>query len=501
MITLKKITGILGMFLIIMSFTSCSEDAVVEAANGSITGKVVAAGTFTPLENAKVTVSSNNTSVFTDANGDFFIERVSAGQQSVSAEKDGYLTSFEGADVPNNGSINVVFELTLSTAANRPPDQPTLVSPDDNSTDLELTVDLLWSATDPDEDVMTYKVELRNDSNNDVEMFEAITDTTYTLTGLDYGTKYFWQVSANDGVNQDVWSTVRTFRTKIDPTHRFAFVRNIGGNDIIFSGNPNTEETDELQLTDSGANSWRPRKNQNNGRIAFLRTIGAETHLFSMLPDGSDIKQITGAVPVNGYNLTEVDYCWSHNGDRLLYPSFDKLYKINKDGSGLTLVYQTPDGSLISECDWTVDESTIALKTNNINGYGISIFTIDMAGNVIDTLLSGVNGAAGGINFSVDSNLLLYCYDISGFESPDYRQLNTHIFIYNFSTMVTTDISQSKPAGFNDLDPRFSPNEAEVVFMYTSNDGLSENMVMKIDIASLSNRAVLFNNAKMPDWE
>jgi hypothetical protein len=42
------------------------------------------------------------------------------------------------------------------------------------------------------------------------------------------------------------------------------------------------------------------------------------------------------------------------------------------------LVYTTPDGSMISECDWSYDGSKIAIKTNDYNGYNTNIYIIDM---------------------------------------------------------------------------------------------------------------------------
>jgi hypothetical protein len=43
------------------------------------------------------------------------------------------------------------------------------------------------------------------------------------------------------------------------------------------------------------------------------------------------------------------------HGSQIIYPYFDKLYRINNDGSGLTKIYQTSNGKFISECDWSND--------------------------------------------------------------------------------------------------------------------------------------------------
>jgi hypothetical protein len=279
-------------------------------------------------------------------------------------------------------------------------------------------------------------------------------------------------------------------------------------NNVIYSANFNEDDAvveNEVQLTLEEFNSWRPRKNEASNTIAFLQTANNATHLFTMKTDGSAVFQVTSAVPVNGNNMNEMDFSWASNGDRLIYSNYDKLYIINKDGSGLKLIYQTPDGSFISECDWSNDESMIALKTNNINGYNVSIYTINTSGEILTTILAGVNGAAGGLNISVDNKLLVYTYDVSGYESSNNRQLDTKIFIYEFATATATDLSLNKVKGTNDLDPRFSPNEAEVIFVNTSNDGISSSTIYKssvfYDRDDNIDRNKMFEDAFMPDWE
>ena len=194
-----------------------------------------------------------------------------------------------------------------------------------------------------------------------MQLIEKLLDTSYVLTNLTNGTKYFWQVSASDNINEEVWSTVYSFQTTEATQNRYLYVKQGSGNNIIYSSD---EAGNEFPLTSSNQNSWRPRKNLATNLVAFLRTDNFETQLYTMNPDGSNLFKVT-SVSVDGFKQSELDFSWSSNGAKLIYPHFDKLYEINKDGSGLRLLYQTPDGSFISECDWSSDGNTIALKTNN----------------------------------------------------------------------------------------------------------------------------------------
>ena len=486
----------LSLFLIF--FINCSEDKISSTGKGAITGKVVSVGYNAPMEDVKISTNPSSSIVFSDAFGEFVLLDVVIGDYSIQADKTGYLTKFEGITVIDEGTVNVIFEMDIETANNRAPDTPILITPTDNSINLEVEVELTWSGTDQDEDELTYSIEVLNDQNSEVLEFANLADTTYIVSSLNYGTKYFWQVAASDGINEPTRSAVYSFETLPFTDNRFFFVRNVSGNNVIFSGD---EDGNEIQLTSSSANSWRPRKANSINKIAFLRTNGGNTHLYTMNLDGSDVFQVTNNVPVAGFNNEELDIAWRNNDTRLLYPSFDKLYRIAPSGSALQQLHQTLDGNFISEIDWDSTATRIALKTNNSSGYNVNIYTINTSGAIQDVVLENVTGAAGGLDYSFDGTKLLYTYDTSGNENGQYRQLDTEMFLYNFNTSSIMNISDGKPSGTNDLDPRFSPNESQIIFVNTSNDGVSQKDIYIIDINSGASREPIYLNAKMPDWK
>lgn len=482
---------------------SCSEDLIGESTKGIIKGTVVKKGTNTPLANVKISTSPTTTTTFTGTDGSFVINDAPTGDYSVKAEYSGYVTSYQGVNLQSEGqTVTVVFELSDDTSLNSAPSIPVLVSPADNSTEQPLSLNLSWTSTDPDNDSLKFDLILKNANNTIVQNINGIKTKNYNVTNLQYNNTYFWQVSVSDGVNPKVFSETRQFKTIVTPTNRFHYTKRENGNYFIVSAN---ESNGNFNITSASQNSFRPRLNNDANRLAFLRNVAGNFQIFTSKRDGSDIMQVTN-LPATGFSNAEIDFSWNKVGSQLIYANFDKLYRINSDGTGLSLIYSTPDGSLISECDWSYDGSKIALKTNNLSGYGVKIFIINMSGNIVQSVLSGVNGGAGGLNFSADSKKLLYTRDIAGFESIQYRQLDSRIFIYNLEDNTQQDISamSQKINGTNDLDPRFAPNDAEVILVNTSNDNMSTRNIVKISLTMNNGnypRAVLFTDAEMPDWE
>ena len=501
---MKAYINILILLVSFFSFTSCSEELVDQAQTGILRGKVVKKGTNQPIVNAKVFTTPSTQTTFSDKDGMFEIKDIPAGNYSVKAELSGYVSNFQAVNIQNeNQVVTIVFEMDDDESLNSPPSTPTLLSPIDNAVNQPLSVQLSWNATDPDKtDSLTYKLTVKNNINTDVIQVNDLKVKTYTLSNLMFGVSYFWQISVSDGIHPDVLSPVFKFTTSATPANRYHYVRKLNGNFVIISSDV---QGNSFQLTNASNSSWRPRKNNNSGLIAFLRNDAGGSHIFTSNPDGSNVFKVT-QVPVAGFNQNELDFSWNTTGSAFLYSNFDKLYKINKDGTGQQLVYTTPDGSLISEVDWSYDNTKVAIKTNNFSGYNTKILIIDMLGNVLQNVFSATTGATGGLNFSIDGQKLLYTHDVSGYQDSNYRQLDSHIFIYNLinNTIIDASAESDKPIGTNDLDPRFSPNNSQIIMMNTSNDNISQKNILTIDLNNTGVdfiRAVLFSNGEMPDYE
>lgn len=489
-----------SVLLFLLATISCSEENINDDGTGTIIGKVVKDGDNNPLENVKIQTTPVSNTVFTDENGEFIIENVLVGEYSVQAELNGFITAFKPSRVIAGEENNVVFELLPNEANNQPPSIPQLISPSENQILESVEAVFSWNSSDPDpDDVLTYSLELRNDIDSEVLIFENITDTSFTYSPLLFGAKYFWQVTVEDGINDPVNSSIGSFEVLMAPIdNRILFTRQINDNNIIFSANIDGEA---FQLTSQENNSYRPRRNVAANKIAYFQSNGAQVDIYTMNRDGSEKFKVTSSIKPGGFNQNEINFSWPENSDKIYFPNFDKLYRINTNGQGLELIYQTQNGAFISEVDVNQAQEKIALKTNDQNGYNVNISVIDFSGTLIDTVLEGVSGAASGINISFDGQSVLYSYDASGNENGTYRRLDSRAFIYSLSDSSTTDVSLDKPGGTNDLDVRFSPNEAEIIFTNTSNDGISQKDIWKLTIGEDQSRTLLFSNGFMPDWE
>ncbi len=488
---------------------ACSEEPVDENVFGTLTGKVVTKGDNAPLANVKISSTPVSTTVFTDAEGNFEINSIQVGEYSIQAELTEFQTAFEAASILQGKSVNIVFELDSVEVNNVAPLSPMLLFPQDGAENIGSEAEFVWSSSKNDDDEINYILELRNGSTNEITTYNDLQDTTLVIDNLAIGNNYFWQISASDGVNIPVQSELGGFVTNGGAANRFLYVRNISGNNVIFSGSDPIGETDEeldqneIQLTSSSLNSYRPSKNNTVNKIAFLRSVGGETHIFTMNADGTELNQVTSNVPVAGFRQDELEFTWYDDGAKFYFPNFNKLYSINQDGSGIEMVYSVASTSLISEIAVNPVNDLVVIKTNDVNGYNARITVVNVTTDTEqEVVITGQQGGLGGIDFSADGGKVLYTRDMSGVQNTGYRQLDSRIFEYDLATNAATEVDTDKDAGTNDLDAKYSPDDGSIIFVNTSNDGLSERRIYRTkDDTDFNKKEALFTNAFMPNWE
>ncbi len=476
---------------------SCQEDTVTPDVFGTLYGQVLLESDNSAIANATISTNPPTSTVLTDQQGNFSFENLKVGTYTIRAEKSGLVTAIESVTVFEGQQATVVISMSEADEDNLPPSPPSLVQPATGSVAHEISLSLGWSATDDDGDSLTYDVFLFNSNQDPIAVLaEDLEETSLDVDGLKYGTTYFWQVVVKDGKSDPVFGEVWSFSTKDFPVHPFVFSRVIGGKYDVFCAQSAFQY---YQLTGNAGSNYRPRISPDGNRIAFISNLLPEAQLFVMNRDGSEPTLVPASISIGGYNYHELDFAWSPDGTKLLFMRYNKLYLVNLDGSGLTLFAELPLPNTFVEVDWTSQGNKIAARTVGLMPYESKILLYSSTGTFLGEAVNDLPGSIGGGMFSIAGDYLLFTHDTTGFEAPDGRQLESHIFLKNLATGDLTDLSISKPAGTNDLDPRFSPDGSKVIFVNTNNVPGSTKEVWLMNLAGLG-RTKIFENAEMPDW-
>ena len=109
---------------------------------------------------------------------------------------------------------------------NKAPSTPTQIYPANNDLCIDNTVDFSWNAaTDPENDALTYVVEVsKNNTFTPVTETKTVV-TTSTSISLEKGVAFYWRVKAKDSKNSSDFSTSNSFYTEGDGiTNHIPFV-------------------------------------------------------------------------------------------------------------------------------------------------------------------------------------------------------------------------------------------------------------------------------------
>lgn len=499
--TIKNLRWSLLAALLASLFFSCTEDTIQPDVFGTLTGQVLLEGTGTPLADAVVSTNPASTQVLTDAQGRFSFDAIEAGTYTVRAEKSGFVSAVETVTILENQESAVIINMSEKLVDNSAPSSPANVSPANGASDLEISFYLQWTASDVDADALTFDVYTFHSAGGPgILVAEGIADTFLLLENLKYGTTCFWQVVVNDGEADPVYSEVWSFTTKPFPDHPFVFAKLANGKYDVFAAQSGNASIPQYQLTALPGSNFRPRISPLGDKVAFLNNNFINTQIYVMGRDGSNPTLVPASVPVDGEDMFQLDFCWSPDGTKLLYMNENRLYKVNLDGSGFELFAELPVGEEFVEVDWAPVTNKIAARTVGDQPYIGRILLYSSSGTLEQTLVPDLPGNIGGPAFSVDGSAILFTHDLDALETPDGRQLNSHIFLKNIASGLETDLSINKPMGFNDLDPKFSPNGAQLIFVETSNAPNSPKNITLMNSAGVG-RLTMFTNAEMVDWK
>lgn len=491
--------------LCLLSIVSC-EDTIDPEFEGTISGRVVNRS-GEPLVNVSITTEPATEAILTDSSGHFTINRVTEGEYTINARKEGYKNENLRVRVRSNETTTVNFIMATGSGSGGSAAAPHNPNPSDTSNEQGTDITLSWSAPSDDPELL-YDVILYDAEGLGQKVATGISDTSVTVEQLAYNTTYFWQVSSYISPDNQQLSPVWSFRTIELPQNLIFFSRNVNGNFNIYSQQLNGD-SEPLPIIREGGHEMYPMLSPNRSRLAYSSNQNGEWHIYRADNQGNNRQRVT-TLPIAGYHNNGRGFAWSPDGGRFLYSHYDRLYKIDENGSNLELVATAPEGRHWREVDWTGQNGgKIVALAIGTNVYDSEIYIMDADGSNMALLVENEPGQLGSPKFSVDGRRIVFTKDVSGFESEqgENRQLDSRIFLMELATGTISDLSGSrsgnneyqKPNGTNDLMPSFSPNGAVIVFVNVSNDGLTPPNILTFNIDG-SGRQLVVENGTTPSW-
>lgn len=160
------------------------------------------------------------------------------------------------------------------------PEEPHSPYPDDGVEDFMNDLVLSWKCEDPDGDSLSYSLYFGAERLE--VLAEEITETTYSLSSLEPGTEYSWQVLADDGKGGVIRGPIWSFRTKkipsltwkrvigFDGRDSFAKIRPLSDGGFILAGSVDAEPVPNSSAKDLSRAGWVV-KLDGNGYFAWQK--------------------------------------------------------------------------------------------------------------------------------------------------------------------------------------------------------------------------------------
>ncbi len=479
----------------IIALSSC-EEAVVSDNYGAITGVIESKVDGTPLEGALISTNPASRSVKTDDEGRFTIEEMEAGDYVVTASKHEYSNGSAAVNVRKDKVTEIVIQLEDGDlAANTV--KFSSPAPNQNQEDVGVPITFAWAYTGvSDSSDITFELEVRTpESVEPVIHVEDLVDTFYIAENLSYSKNHTWTVIAKKNDEKIGQSDYWNFRTVSSASLPFLFVEPDDAHIYLSADKGGTKH----RMTHETILNSFPRANPVTDEVIFLASHNSNNHIY--LTYGEDqVTERISPLPVDGNHHSGEGFCWSPTGDQVLFCHYDKLCRINKDGSGLFTVSTAPAGRNYVFVDWSGIAGKIVVQTRGVNIYDSEVYLMNPDGSGMTRIIDNGDGRTEYPTFSIDGKNVIFTHDDADVNDPYGRMYDSRIKTYEIATSIITDITgNAKADGTNDLQPRYSPDGSKIIFVNTSNTGTGQKDIYVMD-ANGGNRVLYFENAEMPEW-
>lgn len=490
---------ILSLLLAMVLLPFCQEEPFEPDITGSITGQVKDANTGIPLENATITTKPPTEVVVTGNDGLYEFLHIDTGSYKIVSERMDYNGKILNVSVKEDQTANVTILLSSKEGSGINNIQfENVFLPEEGAEHQTVTPTLSWKArSESSGKPLTYDVFLYpSNAPSKTRITRAITDTSVTVDPLAYNKVYRWQVKAMDEEGNATYSQTLSFKTKSIPENAFFFVKKVDGDYEIMAYD--LDQNQASPLTFNSYRDWAPKINTQNNRIAFVSDSLVKTYIYTMDRNGGDIQKITG-LAVDGYHNQGNAFDWDEHQGKIIFSHYQYLYEINSDGSSLNTIATAPEGRHFREVAVSPDGSQILVLTVGERVYNSEIYLMNRNGSNRQLIIGNRDGIVQSPSWSIDGESILFTHDVSGNESLAARMLNSRIYSYDLGSGATTNLSQNKPQGTNDMHPRYSPTGARIIFTNAPNNDSQHPDIWVMD-ANGQNREKLVTGGNLPNW-
>ena len=487
---MKKINLAIIIIFIFVGF-SCVEEKLDFETSGMVSGQIFDSKTYLPLEGVSVTTNPASGSVTTNENGEFFLENVPAGEVVVTAKRSGFSSGSVTVQVVSEEEITIEIILETSTLSFGNIDVGDQI-PEDNSEDWEIDVDLQWAfSSEKYPDSLKFNLILyESDLLFEVETYSELSDTVVHVADLSFETTYFWQVEAiyeEEVVHRsEVWS----FSTKAHPEMTIFYNKKVAGFYQVFG--TDVDGSFEEQLTTGSFDHFYPHV-VGDGRYIGYTAFSNDVPFLYVYDTEKKTTNKVSQHPLLGYNNVGQSFCWSHNGEQLVYSYFADMYLVNRDGTGLQKVATAPSGYSFKHCDWS-SLNQIVVQTVGVESYDNEIYVMDTDSFGMTLLVEDVAGRVESPTFTADGLTVLYVVDDSGANISD-GMLDAQIVGIVVDGGAAIYLTSDKDENTNDLYPSVSSSGRHVVFVNAPNSGSEDGDLYVMDITG-DNRVLLVEGVR-----